>query len=33
MPFYPFGSYGRIVRESRPDGTAAYAYRGTDLPK
>ncbi len=33
MPFYPSGSYGRIVRETREDGSAAYVYKGTDLPK
>ena len=33
MPFYPSGEYGRIVRETRADGTGAYIYKGTDLPK
>ncbi len=33
MPFYPSGNYGRIVRELKPDGTPAYIYKGTDLPK
>ncbi|SHI13016.1 hypothetical protein SAMN02745823_02645 [Sporobacter termitidis DSM 10068] len=33
MPFYPSGDYGRVVREPKADGTAAYVYKGTDLPE
>ncbi len=33
MPFYPSGSYGRVVCEVKPDGTKTYTYKGTDLPK
>ncbi|HHT16439.1 MAG TPA: hypothetical protein GXZ77_01780 [Papillibacter sp.] len=33
MPFYPNGHYGRIVRETREDGTPAYIYKGGDLPR
>jgi len=32
MPFYPSGSYGRIVRETDAVGNASYIYKGTDLP-
>ena len=33
MPCYPNGSYGRIIKEKRTDGTAAYTHIGGDLPK
>ena len=33
LPFYPSGSYGRIVRESGAGSAAKYAYKGNDLPK
>jgi hypothetical protein len=33
MPCYPSGSYGRVIRERRPDGTVAYIHKGGDLPK
>ena len=33
MPFYPNGSYGRIVTGSGADGSAAYIYKGNDLPE
>jgi hypothetical protein len=32
MPFYPNGSYGRVVRKET-DGGVEYIYEGADLPK
>jgi len=33
MPFYPSGSYGRIIRQTGSGGAAEYIYKGGDLPK
>jgi len=33
MPFYPNGSYGKVVRVANADGTFTYAYEGGDLAK
>jgi hypothetical protein len=30
MPFYPSGDYGRIVRETRADGSKSYIFKDTD---
>lgn len=32
MPFYPNGSYGRVIRSNNPDGTFTYTSKGEDLP-
>ncbi|MCL2226141.1 MAG: hypothetical protein FWB97_00705 [Oscillospiraceae bacterium] len=32
MPFYPNGSYGRVVRRQDAKGETVYAYTGNDLP-
>jgi hypothetical protein len=33
MPFYPNGSYGKIVRGEGPGSGVSYIYTGSDLPK